>query len=442
MHLSRPTVRSAIRTGCIRLYSQIGDAIPAATSSSAAAIADARHPTKSKLGGRNFIDYMRCTAIGGAGGNGCVSFFRDTMVANGPPNGGNGGNGGSVWLEVDDNETSLNCVKRQLKARSGANGQGKSMHGAGGKDLTVKVPKGTIVREIISEQSPTSEIPEKGFLNTLVNEIERDQREYRQSKESWFVHYPQWEDRNELSKVRLPQEFKAFKWELDHPQQLHVDLTEHGQRALVARGGLGGLGNPHFISPTERQPHYALRGLPGQRRIIELELKTIADVGLVGMPNAGKSTFLSAVSNAHPKIAPYPFTTLNPYIGTVDFRDTFQLTIADIPGLIPGAHKNIGLGHAFLRHIERSRVLVYIVDVSGEAPWNDLLALQQELDLYHKGLSSRPSLVIANKADMGELARRNFEQWQQQTSIPLIPISAKFRKNILKATHAIRQLAQ
>ncbi|KAJ1867027.1 GTPase of the mitochondrial inner membrane that associates with the large ribosomal subunit [Coemansia sp. RSA 989] len=362
------------------------------------------------------------------------------MVANGPPNGGNGGNGGSVWLEVDDNETSLSCVKRQLKARSGGNGQGKSMHGAGGKDLTVKVPKGTIVREIMPEQSPTSEIPEKGFLNTLVNEIERDQREYRQSKESWFVHYPQWEDRNELSKVRLPPEFKAFKWELDHPQQLHIDLTEHGQRALVARGGLGGLGNPHFISPTERQPHYALRGLPGQRRIIELELKTIADVGLVGMPNAGKSTFLSAVSNAHPKIAPYPFTTLNPYIGTVDFRDTFQLTIADIPGLVPGAHKNIGLGHSFLRHIERSRVLVYIVDVSGEAPWNDLLALQQELDLYHKGLSSRPSLVIANKADTGEVARKNFEQWQQQTSIPLIPISAKFRKNILKATHAIRQL--
>ncbi|KAJ1753753.1 GTPase of the mitochondrial inner membrane that associates with the large ribosomal subunit [Coemansia sp. RSA 1821] len=340
------------------------------------------------------------------------------MVANGPPNGGNGGNGGSVWLEVDDNETSLSCVKRQLKARSGGNGQGKSMHGAGGKDLTVKVPKGTIVREIMPEQSPTSEIPEKGFLNTLVNEIERDQREYRQSKESWFVHYPQWEDRNELSKVRLPPEFKAFKWELDHPQQLHIDLTEHGQRALVARGGLGGLGNPHFISPTERQPHYALRGLPGQRRIIELELKTIADVGLVGMPNAGKSTFLSAVSNAHPKIAPYPFTTLNPYIGTVDFRDTFQLTIADIPGLVPGAHKNIGLGHSFLRHIERSRVLVYIVDVSGEAPWNDLLALQQELDLYHKGLSSRPSLVIANKADTGEVARKNFEQWQQQTSIP------------------------
>ncbi|KAI9482058.1 P-loop containing nucleoside triphosphate hydrolase protein [Coemansia mojavensis] len=365
MQLSRLTVQSAIRTGCIRFYSQTGDAIPA-TDSSAAATTDVRHPAKSKLGGRNFVDYMRCTAIGGAGGNGCVSFFRDTMVANGPPNGGNGGNGGSVWLEVDDNETSLSCVKRQLKARSGGNGQGKSMHGAGGKDLTVKVPKGTI--------------------------------------------------------------------------QLHIDLTEHGQRALVARGGLGGLGNPHFISPTERQPHYALRGLPGQRRIIELELKTIADVGLVGMPNAGKSTFLSAVSNAHPKIAPYPFTTLNPYIGTVDFRDTFQLTIADIPGLVPGAHKNIGLGHSFLRHIERSRVLVYIVDVSGEAPWNDLLALQQELDLYHKGLSSRPSLVIANKADTGEVARKNFEQWQQQTSIPLIPISAKFRKNILKATHAIRQL--
>ncbi|KAJ1836126.1 GTPase of the mitochondrial inner membrane that associates with the large ribosomal subunit [Coemansia sp. RSA 2711] len=379
--------------------------------------------------------------MAGSGGSGCVSFFRDTFVARGPPNGGNGGSGGSVWFEVDENETSLNCVKQQLKARPGANGQGKSMHGSGGKDLVVKVPKGTMVREILRDQQVLgSDETGAGFLGTLERDIRQDTSMRNQDKESWFVHYPRWEDRNDLTKVRVPEEFAAFKQELDHPVQLTADLTEHGQRVLVARGGLGGFGNPHFISPFERQPHYALRGLAGQRRMLELELKTIADVGLVGMPNAGKSTFLGAVSNAHPKVAPYPFTTLNPYIGTVDFRDSFQMTVADIPGLIPGAHRNIGLGHSFLRHVERSRVLVYIVDVSREAPWNDLRALQQELDTYHAGISNRPSLVVANKADKGDRARQNFEQWQLMASVPIIPASAKYKKNILKITHAVRQL--
>ncbi|PIA16244.1 GTP-binding protein Obg/CgtA [Coemansia reversa NRRL 1564] len=328
-------------------------------------------PNKSKLGQRNFVDYIRCTTIAGRGGDGCASFFRDMFVPRGPPNGGDGGNGGDIWFVVDENETSLNCVKRQLKATAGVNGKGKSMHGSRGADLIVRVPKGTI---------------------------------------------------------------------LDHPEPLSVDLVSHGQRAHIAKGGLGGFGNPRFISSSERQPHYALRGLMGQRRELELELKTIADVGLVGMPNAGKSTFLGAVSNAHPKIASYPFTTLNPYIGTVEFRDTFQITVADIPGLIPGAHRNVGLGHSFLRHVERSRVLAFIVDVSRESPWNDLEALQTELNLYSPGLSDRPSLVIANKADLGTKARDNFEKWQAMTSVPIVPISAKFNKNILKATYTIRQI--
>ncbi|KAJ2277887.1 GTPase of the mitochondrial inner membrane that associates with the large ribosomal subunit, partial [Coemansia sp. RSA 371] len=449
-----PYTRLATCRNGIRLYTQVtehsatADAADHASPDPEITNAIPRKPNKYKLGGRNFIDYMRCTAVGGVGGSGCVCFFRDTFVARGPPNGGNGGGGGNVWFEVDENETSLNCVKQQLKARPGTNGQGKSMHGSSGKDLIVKVPKGTIVREappnpLLAKSNSGIELPNgTGFLDTLEKDMQQDMREREQDKNSWFVHYPRWEDRNDLTKVLVPQEFKAFKWELENPKPLRFDLTEHGQRALVARGGLGGFGNPHFISSTERQPHYALRGLAGQRRVLELELKTLADVGLVGMPNAGKSTFLGAVSNAHPKIAPYPFTTLNPYIGTVDFRDTFQMTVADIPGLIPGAHRNVGLGHSFLRHVERSRVLVYIVDVSRHEPWNDLLALQQELDLYHKGLSSRPSLVVANKADMGDQARQNFERWQQMTSIPIIPASAKYKKNILKVTHTIRQLLE
>ncbi|KAJ2158101.1 GTPase of the mitochondrial inner membrane that associates with the large ribosomal subunit [Coemansia sp. RSA 552] len=396
---------------------------------------------KNRPSGRNFIDIMRCTAIGGFGGNGCVSFFRDSFVPRGPPNGGDGGGGGDVLLEVDENETSLSCVKQQLKARPGVNGKGSAMHGSRGRDLVVKVPKGTMVREVV-ENTEVSVAGGSGFLDDLERQAEEADRARQADKSTLFVHYPRWEDRNELRRVRLPPEYRAFKWELENPRALSLDLTEHGQRARIARGGMGGVGNPHFISPTERQPHYALRGLPGQQRRLELELKTIADVGLVGMPNAGKSTFLGAVSNAHPRVAPFPFTTLNPYIGTVDFRDAFQMTVADIPGLITGAHQNVGLGHSFLRHVERSRMLVFIVDLSRPEPWNDLLALQRELDLYRPGLSGRPSLVVANKADVGGRARANFERWQTMTSLPLVPASAKHRQNILKVTHTIRQILQ
>jgi GTP-binding protein len=171
----------------------------------------------------------------------------------------------------------------------------------------------------------------------------------------------------------------------------------------------------------------------------------------VGLPNAGKSTFLSAVSNAHPKIASYPFTTLNPYIGTVDFVDSFQLTVADIPGLIKGAHKNVGLGHAFLRHIERSKVLVYVVDLSVEEPWNDFQTLSNELEAYSKGLTNRPSIVIANKADVTSVAKDNFSRFEKiilsefekkGETVAVIPVSAKYKKNIVKATTVLRNMVE
>ncbi|KAJ2776029.1 GTPase of the mitochondrial inner membrane that associates with the large ribosomal subunit [Coemansia javaensis] len=387
---------------------------------------------------------MRCTVAGGHGGSGCVSFFRDSFVPRGPPDGGSGGVGGSVWLEADENETSLGCVKQQLRAGPGMNGRGKSMHGPRGRDLVVRVPRGTVVREVARAAAAAAAAaagPEApaGFLDALAGRLGTAARAQAQSP---FVHYPRWEERNDVSGVRLPPDFAAFQRRLANPRPLSADLAEHGQRVLVAQGGLGGPGNPHFVSPTERQPHYALRGLPGEARELELELKTIADVGLVGMPNAGKSTLLRAVSNAHPAVAPYPFTTLNPYIGTVPFRDTFQMTVADIPGLVPGAHRNVGLGHAFLRHVVRSRVLVYVVDLAREAPWADLAALQRELDLYHAGLARRPALVLANKADAGAVARANYDRWRAMADLPLIPVSAKHRKNILKATHSIRRLLE
>ncbi|KAJ2665279.1 GTPase of the mitochondrial inner membrane that associates with the large ribosomal subunit [Coemansia sp. RSA 1200] len=412
--------------------------------------------------GRNFVDRMRCTVVGGHGGNGCVSFFRDSFVPNGPPNGGDGGGGGGVWLVVDENETSLSCVKQMLRAQPGSNGRGKAMHGQKGNDLVVKVPKGTMVREHLvapdsqnqnQNQNQNTDVQKQktaeqrsddssDFLYSLDRQITQSRESALQSRESMFVHYPRWEERNNVSGARIPPEYMQAKHEIENAAPLSVDLLHHGQQVLVARGGAGGPGNPHFISADTRHPHYALHGLGGQRRILELELKTIADVGLVGMPNAGKSTFLRAVSNAHPKVAPYPFTTLNPYIGTVTFADSFQMTVADIPGLIPGAHRNVGLGHAFLRHVERSRLLAFIVDVSRQSPWLHLQLLRAELELYQPGLTARPTLVIANKADRPE-SRQNFERWSQMPGAPLlVPVSAKNRKNILKATHAIRQILE
>lgn len=393
---------------------------------------------KRKTGG-NFIDYMRCQVLGGKGGDGCVSFFRDVYVSSGPPNGGDGGQGGDVWFVADENETSLSCVKRWMKAQAGDNGRGKSMHGQKGKDLVVKVPKGTTVQETLLEKTPVEEL-NTSYLDQLQSQVEQQ----RSDKHSLFVHYPRWEDRNNLEKVRIPAEFRSFLQKLENPtDMLKIDLTKHGQRVLVAQGGLGGLGNPHFNTSLDKQPHYALRGTAGQSRLLDVELKTIADVGLVGMPNAGKSTFLQAVSNAHPKIASYAFTTLNPYIGTVGYSDSYQLTIADIPGLIPDAHRNVGLGHSFLRHVERSKVLAFIVDLSKTEPWRDLAMLRGELDMYQGGLSKRPSVVICNKADVGKRARDNFRIWQAMNEkAMLIPVSAKQRKNITKATHVLRQMVQ
>ncbi|KAJ2636143.1 GTPase of the mitochondrial inner membrane that associates with the large ribosomal subunit [Coemansia sp. RSA 1694] len=402
--------------------------------------------TGGKKSGRNFIDRMRCTAIGGSGGNGCVSFFRDVFVPRGPADGGDGGSGGDVWLEADSSETSLSCVKQWLKARPGSNGRGKSMHGARGSDITIKVPQGTLVREIPAEnkEAQTEALnPGADRSSRFLADLETQMARRTEDKAALFVHYPRWEERNDVRGVRLPAEFKAFRWAMAHAEPLSADLTMHGQRVLVARGGLGGMGNPHFIAADDRQPHYALRGLAGQTRVLDLELKTIADVGLVGMPNAGKSTFLRAVSNAHPKVAAYPFTTLNPYIGTVTYDDAAQVTVADIPGLVPGAHRNIGLGHAFLRHVERSRVLVFVVDVSRPEPWRDLQMLRDELDMYRVGLSARPSLVVCNKADAGDVARRNFEAWRLiAPDLALVPVSAMLGKNIRKATHAMRQMLE
>jgi len=191
-----------------------------------------------------------------------------------------------------------------------------------------------------------------------------------------------------------------------------ADLSVIGQRAVVAKGGRGGRGNVHFASSTNRAPRFHETGKPGEEKHLVLELKVIADAGLVGYPNAGKSTLISAVSDARPKVAPYPFTTLHPVVGVVEYPDYRRLTVADIPGLIDGAHENVGLGHAFLRHIERTTVLLYVLDMGGvdcRKPWDDLRNLEKELELYQEGLSRRPSLIVANKMDLPE-AEENLKE--------------------------------
>ena len=208
-----------------------------------------------------------------------------------------------------------------------------------------------------------------------------------------------------------------------------ADLATPGQRVLVAAGGRGGRGNARFLSNFNRAPRQCEYGKPGEEKRLKLELKTISDVGLVGFPNAGKSTLLGAISAAKPKVASYPFTTLNPVVGVVEYPDYSRVLIADIPGLIEGAHDNVGLGHAFLKHIERTDILAFVLDMAGtdgRSPLDDLECLQQELELYMSGLSKRPAVIIANKMDM-PVAEENLELLREKlasTPIEIIPVTA------------------
>ncbi|CAO3600756.1 unnamed protein product [Absidia cylindrospora] len=403
------------------------------------------HNYKLRGKGRQFVDFMRVVARGGNGGDGCVSFQREKFLAKGPPNGGNGGRGGSVIIRASSDETTLRRLGRACTGKRGENGLGGGRHGTKGDDLVIQVPIGTIVREVEPATNPDEE-----------EEEELDEREKRDKR---WVYYPRMDpDQHEQelastgrknyfleAERMMDEEEKYLKWrERKERQQgaIHVDLAEHDQQVTVCYGGLGGYGNPHFLTTDNRSPKWATRGRAGEQRALTLELKTIADIGLVGLPNAGKSTLLGSISNAHPKQAAYAFTTLHPFVGTVDYADQYQLTVADIPGLIQGAHRNVGLGHAFLRHVERAKLLVYVVDLGGEAPWDDLKILQNELEQYRPGLTKRQSLIVANKADQVAMAKGNLailEEKVRADNIPVVPVSAKYEKNILKLTAILRK---
>ena len=286
-----------------------------------------------------FIDKARITVKAGHGGNGVVSFHREKYVAAGGPDGGDGGRGGSIILQVDDNMSTLMDFryKRKYIAENGQDGQGARKSGKNGKDLVIKVPRGTLVRD-----AETGEIIK--------------------------------------------------------------DMSD-SEPYTLCKGGRGGWGNQHFATPTRQAPRFAKAGLPGESREVILELKLLADVGLVGFPNVGKSTLLSVVSRAQPKIANYHFTTLYPNLGVVYVEEGVSFVMADIPGIIEGAADGAGLGHDFLRHVDRCRLLVHVVDVSGSEgrdPVEDFEAINAELEQYSAELATRKMIVVANKMDIME----------------------------------------
>ncbi len=290
-----------------------------------------------------FVDKVHIYVKGGDGGAGCMSFRREAHVPKGGPDGGDGGHGGDVVLVADSSLSSLidYRFKHHFKAQRGTHGKGSKMHGARGEDLILRVPVGTIVREYSEDDKVAGE--------------------------------------------------------------LIADLAHDGERVIVAEGGIGGRGNTHFVTSTRRAPAFAELGEPADDKWIELEMKLVADAALVGMPSAGKSSLISKMSAAKPKIADYPFTTLVPNLGVATSGD-LSFVVADVPGLIEGAHEGKGLGHEFLRHIERTALIVHVVDLTGDYeqrdPLEDYEIINRELALYASELAQRPRIVVANKIDV------------------------------------------
>jgi GTP-binding protein len=384
-----------------------------------------------------FVDEIKVHARAGHGGRGCVAFQRETFRPKGGPSGGNGGRGGDVILLADHDLNNLvaQFYQPRLIAQDGEHGLGKGMDGHAGKDLIVKVPCGTLVWRLTSKaplagRMPAPRLPSRSLLP--VSTGQRPMLRRQGSVAAWEIDLTG-ESAREVVGPNAPK------------GELIADLTEHGQRFVLCQGGRGGLGNRNFATPWRRAPRFAQPGEPGEEGDFVLELRIIAEVGLVGYPNAGKSTLLSAISAARPKIAPYPFTTLHPQIGIVEYADYRCLTVCDVPGLIEGAHRDVGLGHAFLRHIQRCKVLVLLLDmagVDGRQPWDDYKQLLNELGLYDPALLEKPRLVVANKMDE-PVAATNLKKFKRRVPrTPVLPIAAAFEAGIDQFKQRIREAVE
>ncbi len=324
-----------------------------------------------------FVDRVVIQFSAGKGGNGVVAWRREKYIPKGGPCGGNGGKGGSIILKADPQISSLDWFRhrRLIKAENGGDGGGNCRQGRNGKDLILKVPCGTLVK----------------------------------NAETGDVLY---------------------------------DLTQEGEEWTLCKGGRGGRGNDSFKTPTNRAPNQYTEGTFGEVKQIELELKLIADVGLVGFPNAGKSTLISSLAGLRVKVAAYPFTTLQPNLGFIELSDYKRIYIADIPGIIEGASQNRGLGLEFLRHIERTKLLIYILDASGidgRTPSHDFRILREEMEAYNPELLKRPYLVALNKIDTEE-AREHLEEFKKNHHFPshtLFEISAAYGEGLEALLHEI-----
>jgi GTP-binding protein len=323
-----------------------------------------------------FVDRIQVFAQAGKGGRGSVSFRREKFVPKGGPDGGDGGRGGNVILQADRHVDNLSNLFYEplIKAKNGGHGMGKKMSGRAGADKIVKVPVGTVV-------------------------------------------YP-WDGNGT---------HESHTTHTSYQRNVITDLMHDGEEFVLCHGGAGGKGNVHFKSSRNRAPRQYTEGGEGEQGHFLFELRTIADAGLVGYPNAGKSTLLRKISAARPKVAAYPFTTLHPIVGVIEFPGYRRATVADIPGLIEGAHRGLGLGHEFLRHITRCRVLVFVVDIAGSEgrnPVEDLQNLRREIDLYDPTLSSRAWFVVANKVDLPG-AKENLKALQKRfPKLQILPTSA------------------
>lgn len=384
-----------------------------------------------------FIDEIKIYARAGHGGKGCVAFHREAYITKGGPSGGNGGRGGSVILQADHDLNNLinQYYQPKLIAQDGEGGMGKGMDGHAGKDLIIKVPCGTLVW-LMKDTTPPIE-----------TKMRREDDEEKPVIASSISNRPVIRSSRGLSalEIDLSQDEEGAAADETGEKQLVADLTEHGQQFVLCNGGRGGLGNRNFATARRQTPRFAQPGEPGTEGEYLLELRIMAEVGLVGYPNAGKSTLLTAISRARPKIAPYPFTTLHPQIGILEYTDWKRLTICDVPGLIEGAHMNVGLGHEFLRHIQRCKILVILLDMAGtdgREPWDDYKQLLKELELYDPKLLKRPRFVVANKMDEA-VAEENLKQFKKKIKkIPVLPISAAFDEGLDKFKTMIREAVE
>ncbi|ALS78971.1 MULTISPECIES: GTPase ObgE [Planococcus] len=328
-----------------------------------------------------FVDHVKVYVRGGDGGDGMVAFRREKYVPNGGPAGGDGGKGGNIVFIVEEGLRTLMDFryKRIFKAERGTHGMSKNQHGAKAEDTFIKVPPGTVVKDVDSGETI-------------------------------------------------------------------ADLVEHGQTAVIAKGGRGGRGNSRFATPANPAPELSEKGEPGYERNVILELKVLADAGLVGFPSVGKSTLLSVVSAAKPKIAEYHFTTIVPNLGMVETEDQRSFVMADLPGLIEGAHQGVGLGHQFLRHIERTRVIIHVIDMSGlegRDAYDDYVTINEELKQYNMRLTERPQLIVANKMDMPD-SEENLAKFREKLpeDARIFPISALSRKGLNNLLFAIADVIE